>query len=140
MKWAALVPELAVSDFGASKAFYLDILGFTLEYERKGFAYLSCGEAQIMIEQAGDHWSTGPLERPFGRGVNFQIEVVDATSLVRQITLANWPIFLPLQTKWYQAGEAEHGQLEFIIQDLDGYLLRFCQNLGERGAVDKLGI
>lgn len=132
MNWAALVPELAVTEFAGSKAFYLDVLGFTLEYEREDFAYLSLGPVQIMIEQTGDHWSTGELERPFGRGINLQIEVKDAAALHQRIIASDWPIFLPLQTKWYRAGDLEHGQLEFIIQDPDGYLLRFCQSLGER--------
>jgi catechol 2,3-dioxygenase-like lactoylglutathione lyase family enzyme len=132
MKWAALVPELAVSDFAASLGFYRDILGFRLEYQRDGFAYLSLGEAQIMIEQVGQHWSSGTLEYPFGRGFNLQIEVEDAASFLERIAAMDWPIFLTLRTNWYAAGNVEHGQSEFIVQDRDGYLLRFCQNLGER--------
>jgi catechol 2,3-dioxygenase-like lactoylglutathione lyase family enzyme len=132
MKWAALVPELAVSKFEDSKAFYCSVLGFAVEYERDGFAYLSLGDVQLMIEQAGAHWSTGPLERPFGRGINLQIEVHDAQALLSRVVAANWPIFLPLQVKYYRAGHVERGQKEFIIQDPDGYLLRFCQPIGER--------
>jgi catechol 2,3-dioxygenase-like lactoylglutathione lyase family enzyme len=132
MKWAALVPELAVADLAISRAFYLGVLGFALEYEREGFAYLSRGDVQIMIEQAGGHWSTGPLERPFGRGINLQMQVDNVEHLLEQVKSANWPLFLPLRTKWYRAGEVERGQSEFIIQDPDGYLLRFCQNIGER--------
>jgi catechol 2,3-dioxygenase-like lactoylglutathione lyase family enzyme len=132
MKWAALVPELAVADLAVSKAFYLDILGFVLEYEREGFVYLSRGDVQIMIEQAGGHWSTGPLERPYGRGINLQMQVDNVELLLEQVKSADWPLFLPLRTKWYRAGSVERGQSEFIIQDPDGYLLRFGQGLGER--------
>ncbi len=132
MKWAALVPELAVSDLAASLAFYTQALGFRLEYERSGFAYLSLGEAQIMIEQAGDHWSTDLLEPPYGRGINFQIEVENVDALLHRLSDKSWPLFKPLQTQWYKAGELEHGQVEFLIQDPDGYLLRFCQVLGNR--------
>jgi hypothetical protein len=34
--------------------------------------------------------------------------------------------------KWYRAGDRELGQRQFLVQDPDGYLLRFCQDLGER--------
>jgi catechol 2,3-dioxygenase-like lactoylglutathione lyase family enzyme len=132
MKWAALVPELAVADLAISKAFYLDVLGFKLEYEREGFAYVSLGDVQIMLEQAGGHWSTGLLERPYGRGINLQMQVDYVELLLEQVKSADWPLFMPLRTKWYRAGEVERGQSEFIIQDPDGYLLRFCQSLGDR--------
>ena len=132
MKWAALVPELAVSDFAASLAFYTQTLGFKLEYERIGFAYVSFGEAAMMIEQAGDHWTTDVLEPPFGRGVNFQIEVDDVDALLLRLSDIGWPLFKPRQTHWYKAGYIERGQAEFLIQDPDGYLLRFCQILGNR--------
>ena len=132
MKWAALVPELAVSDLSTSKTFCAGLLGFSVEYEREGFAYFSSNDAQLMLEQVGGHWTTGTLQLPFGRGVNLQIEVADVASLQAEVTAADWPIFLPLQTVWYCAGQIEHGQAEFIIQDPDGYLLRFCQSLGDR--------
>jgi catechol 2,3-dioxygenase-like lactoylglutathione lyase family enzyme len=132
MKWAALVPELAVADIARSKAFYLEVLGFVLEYEREGFAYICQGDVQIMIEQAGGHWSTGPLKKPYGRGINLQMQVDSVELLLERVKSADWPLFLPLRTKWYRAGDVERGQSEFIIQDPDGYLLRFCQSLGER--------
>lgn len=34
MKINSLIPELSVVDIEKSKKFYIDILGFTLEYER----------------------------------------------------------------------------------------------------------
>ena len=51
MKFNALIPELSVSDINVSKHFYIDILGFNLEYERKQdkFVFISYGDAQIMI-------------------------------------------------------------------------------------------
>ncbi len=43
----ALVPELAVSDWQKSRAFYCDLIGFHVVYERaeEGFAYLALGDA-----------------------------------------------------------------------------------------------
>ncbi len=129
-----MVPELLVSDLDASLHFYCDLTGFSVAYARpdEGFAYLDCGGAQIMLEQAsapGRHWITGPLERPFGRGVNFQISVEDADTLADKFLAAGWPIFLPLETKIYRTGERSVTQRQFAEQDPDGYLLRFSQAL-----------
>ena len=33
---------------------------------------------------------------------------------------------------WYKGEGVEFGQLEFLVQDPDGYLLRFIQDIGER--------
>ena len=88
MKFNALVPELSVSDINKSKNFYIDILGFHLEYERVAdkFAFLSYGEAQIMIEEINGYWNTGKLQYPFGRGVNFQITTDDVYKIVNTIS------------------------------------------------------
>ncbi|WP_342742261.1 VOC family protein [Planktotalea frisia] len=63
--FSSLVPELSCSDFQSSLNFYTKILGFEVLYGRpeKGFAYLGLGQAQIMLEQANDFWSTGELKK-----------------------------------------------------------------------------
>jgi len=55
MKSNSLVPELSISDFEKTLEFYTKILGFTIEYQRvdEGFAFLSLGEAQLMIDEIG---------------------------------------------------------------------------------------
>ena len=70
----ALVPELQVSDFDESLAFYTEVLGFAVAWSRpeEGFALLEREGASVMLEQAGGpgrRITTGPLEQPFGRGV-----------------------------------------------------------------------
>lgn len=135
--WAALVPELGVSDFAASLAFYTDTLGFRLCYARPGFAYLERGQAQIMLEDLAGAWTTAPANRPFGRGINLQIEAEDAGQLYDRLRAAHWPIFRDIQESWYRAGDVEHGQREFLIQDPDGYLLRFAEPLGERATTQE---
>ncbi|MCU0882477.1 MAG: VOC family protein [Hyphomonadaceae bacterium] len=132
--WAPLVPELTCRDLSASLEFYVDLLGFAVRFQRleEGFAYLDLAGAQLMLETAGDGWQTGPLVRPFGRGVNFQIEVADAQALAGTLEAAGWPLFEPLHEAWYRENAIEHGQLQFLVQDPDGYLLRLMQPLGER--------
>ncbi|WP_296419635.1 bleomycin resistance protein [Pseudooctadecabacter sp.] len=136
--WAVLVPELSVRDITASRAFYVDVLGFAVKFERPedNFIYLEMGQAQIMLEQIDDTpggtWKTAPLDPPLGRGVNFQIEVQDATTLCDRVVAAGHALFRPLATAWYRDGDIENGQTEFLVQDPDGYLLRFMQHLGTR--------
>lgn len=133
--WAALVPELLVSDLEQSLAFYRVGCGFSVRFRRPedGFAYVELGKAQMMLEEVSeDSWTVGPLEPPFGRGLNFQIEVDDAASLHDRLLASGFSMFRPLTTEWYRVGNLENGQTQFLVQDPDGYLLRFVQHLGER--------
>jgi len=135
--WAPLVPELLVTDLARSLAFYWGPCGFRLRFQRPedGFAYLDLHGAQIMLEQvSAESWRTGRLVRPYGRGINLQIEVPDAAALCARLEAAGLPLFRPLTTDWYREGAIEHGQSQFLVQDPDGYLLRFVQPLGERPA------
>ncbi|MBS1303152.1 VOC family protein [Loktanella sp. SALINAS62] len=132
--WAALVPELVCTDLASSLRFWCDILGFAVRYDRPGFAYLHLGGAEVMLEQAGGHWETAPLDPPLGRGINFQIEVADVKTLHDRVVAADVPLFRPLATQWYRAKDQQFGQTEFLVAAPDGYLLRFMQHIGEKPA------
>ena len=132
----ALVPELSVSDFKKSLDFYTRILGFAVAYQREeeGFAYLTLGEAQLMIDEIGKGrtWQTGGFEHPLGRGVNLQIEVNSIQPLLANLKANRIPLFMETEEKWYRKGNTEVGNRQFLVQDPDGYLLRFTEDLGER--------
>ena len=132
MKFNSLVPELSVSNLSRSRAFYVDILGFKVEYERPadGFIYLSFQGSQIMIEQTNGHWATGELEHPYGRGINLQFSVENVDGLVESLRASGIRLFRPLAVSWYRRGGVLYGQSEFLVQDPDGYLLRFAQEIG----------
>jgi catechol 2,3-dioxygenase-like lactoylglutathione lyase family enzyme len=137
MESNSLVPESSISDFEKSVEFYTKILGFTIEYQRvdEGFAYMSLGEAQIMIDQIGKTrtWKTGDFEHPLGRGVNFQIKVVEnIDSLHERLRQINVELFMEPEEKWYRKDDYEVGNKQFLVQDPDGYLLRFFEDLGTR--------
>ncbi len=131
-----LVPELSITDFKRSLHFYTEVLGFDVAYQREeeGFAFLALGEAQIMIDQIGigRDWKTSKFEYPLGRGVNFQIEVKKLDALLENIRKEGLSLFLETEEKWYRKGNKEVGNRQFLIQDPDGYLLRFAEDLGER--------
>ncbi len=136
MKPIGLVPELAVSNLRKSLDFYRDLLGFTVVYSREeeNFAYLQLGNAEIMLDQIGSTrtWETDKLDHPFGRGVNFQIEVENIDGLYQKLQTQNISIFLSVEDKWYRKNDKLLGQRQFAAQDPDGYLLRFYQDLGTK--------
>lgn len=131
MKFNALIPELSVRDIKKSKWFYIEVLGFQLEYERTDdkFAFLSLHEAQIMIEEMNGFWSTGLLEYPFGRGINFQILVDDIQPLVERLNQNEILLFREPTVNEYKNNENIIKEIEFLVQDPDGYLLRFSQEI-----------
>jgi catechol 2,3-dioxygenase-like lactoylglutathione lyase family enzyme len=134
--WAALVPELLVSDIQKSQGFWRDLCGFTVLFDRpdEGFAYLDLYSAQIMLDQIGKtrDWVTAPLETPFGRGMNLFVRVETIEPILASLARAGWPLFMEPEQKWYRADEVETGVHQFLVQDPDGYLVRFAADIGER--------
>lgn len=128
MRFNKLIPELGVSDFQRSLQFYKEV-GFKVEYSRENFAFLSFNGSQVMIELANDTWKTGELEYPFGRGINFQIGVEDAGKLAEELKERGIRLFRELQDNWYRMDDRLLGCREFLVQDPDGYLLRFSEDL-----------
>jgi catechol 2,3-dioxygenase-like lactoylglutathione lyase family enzyme len=124
-----LVPELLVSDLAVSLGFWVEIVGFDISYDRpsEGFAYLVLGTAHVMLEQAGvgRNWIAAPLDRPLGRGMNLQISVPSTEPLLDRLAAQRWPLFMPPEHKTYRAGATEIDLTQFVVQDPDGYLLRF---------------
>ena len=130
-----LIPELDVSDFAASIRFYVDVLEFRVVYERRdeAFAMLEREGARLMIEAAvgpGRRFATAPLEKPYGRGVNFQIRVSDVRTLYARIGDASVAPLIPLEERWYDIAGDRRCNRQFVVADPDGYLLRFFEDLG----------
>ena len=128
-----LVPELICSDIERSLKFYTEVLGFTVLFARpeERFAYLEREGAQLMIEQSvGRAFLAGELAYPYGRGINLQIRTADVDTLYGRVRSAGADIYLPMEEKWYRRDEVLNGNRQFIVQDPDGYLLRFFQDLG----------
>jgi catechol 2,3-dioxygenase-like lactoylglutathione lyase family enzyme len=96
MQTNKLVPELTVLDFQRAVHFYVDILGFHIEYRRTSplFVYLNLESAQFMLEEFhGGAWITGELAPPLGRGVNFQIEVSDLKPILDRLAAAKHKLY-----------------------------------------------
>lgn len=126
MKFNSLIPELSVTNIENSKKFYTEI-GFKIIYERKKdkFCFLQLEENQLMIEEINDNWNTGVLNYPFGRGINISISIKDIDKYYKEIKEKNIKLFQEIKISKYQVNEIIYEDKEFLIQDPDGYLLRF---------------
>ncbi len=127
-----LVPELICTDFETTKAFYVYVFGFKVKYERidERFAYFTLDGVDLMCEELagpGRRWLTGDMEPPFGRGINLQWEVRDVQALYERIrTIQPEAIYMEIEEQSYVCGDKTVKQTQFIAQDPDGYLFRFC--------------
>lgn len=135
MKFNKLIPELSVTNLEKSTKFY-ETIGFKIEYERKEnkFVFLSLGEIQFMLQEITDNdkWEVAPLVYPFGNGINFQLEVEDATAIYDKLKNNNYKIIFEMEENWYRQDNKLLGNKEFLVQDPDGYLLRISEDLGEK--------
>lgn len=135
MYWNKLIPELSVSNLENSLNFY-KTAGFNLEYERpeNKFAFISLGEIQFMLQEltASDKWDIGKLTYPFGNGINFQLEIENIDTIYNAFKENNYKITFDIEENWYRQDDKLLGNREFLIQDPDGYLLRFSEDLGEK--------
>ena len=136
MSSAKLVPQLLVSEHGVSRDFYVRIIGFAVRYERPAekFSYLDLGGAELMIEEETDFWTTAPRERPYGRGINLQIEVDRLDPIIARLEEAGITLFRPVEEAWYRTGDTYGGNRQLLVQDPDGYLLRIFEDLGQLAA------
>lgn len=135
MYFNKIIPELSVTNLKKSIEFYKTI-GFKIEYERveDKFAFLSMGEIQFMLQEIteNDKWDVAPLSYPFGNGINFQLEVESVDKIYNSLKKNNNKIAFEIEENWYRKDNKLLGNKEFLIQDPDGYLLRFSEDLGEK--------
>jgi len=133
--WNRTIPELSVTNLDKSLKFY-KTAGFKIEYDRpeNKFAFISLDQIQFMLQEISnnDKWSVAPLAYPFGNGINFQLEVDNLDEIYKKIKDANYKIAFDIEENWYRQDNKMLGNKEFLVQDPDGYLLRFFVDLGEK--------
>lgn len=129
------IPELSVTNLENSLNFY-KTAGFKIEYDRpeNKFTFISLGEIQFMLQEISDtdKWDVAPLSYPFGNGINFQLEVENIDEIYNSFKNSNYKITFDIEENWYRQDNRLLGNKEFLIQDPDGYLLRFSEDLGEK--------
>ncbi|MEK6943611.1 MAG: VOC family protein [Nanoarchaeota archaeon] len=130
MQFNNLIPELKVSNLSKSLNFYVKI-GFKAEYKRpeSKFVFLSFQGSQIMLEEVNDDWKTGKLSYPFGRGISFQMKVKSIIPIINLLKKSKYGLFIGPHEKWYRKNDKMLGNRQFLVQDPDGYLLRFFEDI-----------
>ncbi len=135
INWNENIPELSVTNLENSLNFY-KTAGFEIKYNRTedNFAFISLNNIQFMLQELSnnDKWNVGELKYPFGNGINFQLEVEDIDKIYNNFKNNNYTITFDIEENWYRQDDKMLGNKEFLIQDPDGYLLRFMQDLGEK--------
>jgi catechol 2,3-dioxygenase-like lactoylglutathione lyase family enzyme len=117
MTFPASVPEIPASDVDKAAAYYVNKLGFTLDWgnEGDGIAGISRGNCRLFITNRGfreSHGNTGPIL--FWLNLNSKAEVDEL--------FAEWNA---AQAKILSEPEDKPWNLrEFIAADLDGNLIR----------------
>jgi len=116
MRFHAIMPVLKVSDFGISLRFYVDVLGFAVEWRSEDTAALGQGEMALMLSTAEHMGSASPVFT----GVLY----FDMTG-VREF----WSVIEGKAPVVWELTETDYGTLEFGIRDPDGYTLGFSEQL-----------
>lgn len=109
-----------------SKCFYEDV-GFQIVYERleDKFCFMQLKNNQIMLEENNDNWNVAKMEYPYGNGINISMSVENVENLYRILKDKQVKFFLDLEVNEYRVGNKIFQDKEFLLQDPDGYLLRF---------------
>ena len=135
LEFSKSIPELSVTNLEKSVSFY-QTAGFKINYERpeNKFAFISLNDIQFMLQEISDtdKWDVAPLSYPFGNGINFQLEVENLDKIYNNFINSNYKIAFEIEENWYRQDNRLLGNKEFLIQDPDGYLLRFSEDLGEK--------
>ena len=126
IEFNSLSPELSVSNIEISKKFYKD-LGFKIVYERleSKFCFMQFENNQIMLEEKNDNWNVAKMEYPYGNGMNISMTVENVDYLYKTLKDKQVKIFLDLEINEYRVNNKIFQDKEFLLQDPDGYLLRF---------------
>lgn len=126
IEFNSLIPELSVSNIENSKKFYQN-LGFEIMYERKEdkFCFIQLEKNQIMLQENNDNWVVGKMEYPYGNGINISMSINEVEGLYNTIKDKKIKFFMELKISEYKVNDKIFKDKEFLIQDPDGYLLRF---------------
>ena len=141
MKFNTLIPELSVTDLEKSLKFYVEILGFVVEYRRDEdrFALISLEGAQLILEEGAENpWDEEDMVYPFGRGITFSIEVGEVDPLVELLRENCGELKREVEERWYPFKGKLLGEKQFSVVDPDGYLLRIIEDLGEKKIKEKI--
>jgi len=85
----------------------------------------------MLCERSGK-WETASLERPYGRGVMFQVQVASVDPIIERLSGLRIPIYVGPREVWRRYGDIEGGRREVVVLDPDGCLVMMAEDLGRR--------
>lgn len=134
MKWNQMIPEFDVFNLDETLHFYVDLIGFKVAYDRPEdkFAFLELEDVQFMVQEIDKEnlkWDTGELKYPLGVGINFQIDVKNIDEIYNRLKEDNYKIFVEMEDHYYRKDDEMLGEREFLVQDPNGFVLRFAQDI-----------
>ena len=139
----ALLPKFWCSNFDESLHFYTKVVGVTLAQRRGNnlHAYLKLVNAQIMIacSRQDGTWAPSPLEKPYVRGVNFQILTKNRKTIYESALFVGIKSFVELHTGRFWRTDRMEEWTKFGLLDPDGYLLRFTE-VGSHRSIEQADI
>ena len=128
MKYNDLIPELVVSNINNSKDFYVNMLGFKVEYEREEdkFIFISLGNIQLMLEE-GSKEELSQMKYPFGKGINFTFGVNNIDELYSKFKIKKSLLKRDIEIREFRVNDEIIYVKEFSIIDPDGYFIRISE-------------
>ena len=128
MKYNDLIPELVVSNINISRDFYVNMLGFKVEYEREEdkFIFLSLGNIQLMLEE-GSEDELSQMEYPIGKGINFTFGVDNVDELYSKFKIKKNLLKRDIEIREFRVNDEIIYTKEFSILDPDGYFIRISE-------------
>ena len=128
MKYNDLIPEFVVSNIDISKDFYVNMLGFKVEYEREEdkFIFISLGNIQLMLEE-GSKEELSQMKYPFGKGINFTFGVNNIDELYSKFKIKKSLLKRDIEIREFRVNDEIIYVKEFSILDPDGYFIRISE-------------
>lgn len=128
MEYNDLIPEFVVSNIDISKDFYVNMLGFKVEYEREEdkFIFISLGNIQLMLEE-GSKEELSQMKYPFGKGINFTFGVNNIDELYSKFKIKKSLLKRDIEIREFRVNDEIIYVKEFSIVDPDGYFIRISE-------------
>ena len=119
-----VAPEFFVPDVAAAIRFYTDVFGFVVLRQEPDFAVVALGDAHVLLAHESLTSAAALRSGPHGVGLNVRIMVDDVDEMYRRAKAGGATIVHDLADRSY-------GLRDFIVADLDGFMLRFAAPLAQ---------
>jgi hypothetical protein len=85
--------------------------------------------AHWTLDGSWEPWHPAPMERPYGRGINFQFMIKGVQKLHARLVSAGVEPFLALHEAEIWKTDRMDTRIQFMVLDPDGYVIRFAETI-----------